>query len=106
MLSLKRDHYRKKIREVDKRIASLADEIRRLETLLSERTRKKEPILKHSLKKELPESERRLVSYLSTGSFQTIDLRRHERRAAKIKRAVFAAIIAVLILIVWIWFRG
>lgn len=90
---------------MDKRIAALSSEIRSLETLLSNRKRKKETIRKHPLKKELTESERRLVSYLSTGSFQTIDLRRHERRAAKIKRAILAAIIVVLIIVVWIWFR-
>ncbi|MEJ2744282.1 MAG: hypothetical protein P8123_01125 [bacterium] len=36
----------------------------------------------------MPESKKRFVSYLSTGSFQTIGLRKHEQRAARIKTAL------------------
>jgi len=41
----------------------------------------------------LPESKKRFVSYLSTGSFQTIALRRHEQRAAKIKGGLLIVLV-------------
>lgn len=106
MLSIRRDHYRKKVREIEKRIASLSSEIKGLEGFIRSSSRKETPPPKHSLRKEIPESKRRLVSYLSTGSFQTMDLRRHEKRAAKIRRVVIIAVIIMLILLIWIWFRG
>lgn len=50
----------------------------------------------------LPESKKRFVSYLSTGSFQTIGLRKHEQRAARIKAAlIMLGIILVAFFLVY-----
>ena len=50
----------------------------------------------------LPESKKRFVSYLSTGSFQTIGLRKHEQRAARIKAAlIMLGVILVVFFLVY-----
>lgn len=50
----------------------------------------------------MPESKKRFVSYLSTGSFQTIGLRKHEQRAARIKAAlIMTGIILVVFFLVY-----
>jgi len=48
----------------------------------------------------MPESKKRFVSYLSTGSFQTIGLRKHEQKAAKVKGLL--AMIAIMIAVFFI----
>lgn len=55
----------------------------------------------------LPEAQKRFVSYLSTGSFQTIGLRQHEQRNAKVKMILTAlgAVVGAFI-IIYIFFRS
>jgi hypothetical protein len=45
----------------------------------------------------LPDSKKRFISYLSAGSFQTIALRKHEQRSAKIRTVIL--VIAVITLV-------
>lgn len=106
MRSIKRDRYNRKIRDIEKRIASLSSEIRSLESLISNGAREKSTAHKLHPEKGSPEKRRRLASYLSTGSFHTIDLRRHERRAARIKRAVIVVVSLAIIFLIWVWLWG
>ncbi|MCX6353741.1 MAG: hypothetical protein NTZ78_02410 [Candidatus Aureabacteria bacterium] len=74
---------------IKRRMTEIDRQIRKLEKFVANprlRKKKDEVTIARLLGPTiLPESKKRFVSYLSTGSFQTIALRRHEQRAAKIK---------------------
>ncbi|MCX6357571.1 MAG: hypothetical protein NT045_06835 [Candidatus Aureabacteria bacterium] len=85
------------IKAIDARISTLQGEIKRLDRFIEHPrpTRRREEVTIARLlgPTVLPESKKRFVSYLSTGSFQTIGLRRHEQRAAKIKAAIIVLLV-------------
>lgn len=85
------------LRSINARLAEIERQIRRLDSFVANpRPRKHRDdvtvtrLLGSTI---LPESKKRFVSYLSTGSFQTIGLRRHEQKAAKIKAALIILLI-------------
>ena len=43
----------------------------------------------------MTDSKKRFVSYLSTGSFQTIGLRKHEQRAARVKAGIVMVVVVL-----------
>jgi hypothetical protein len=94
------------IKLIRNRLAGIDREIRNLnkfiENPLPKRRREESPIGKLLGPTILPESKKRFVSYLSTGSFQTIGLRKHEQRAARIKAAlIMTGIILVVFILVY-----
>jgi hypothetical protein len=94
------------IKLIRNQLAGIDREIRNLnrfiENPLPRRRREEAPLGKLLGPTILPESKKRFVSYLSTGSFQTIGLRKHEQRAARIKTAlIMTGIILVLFFLVY-----
>ena len=85
------------IREVDGRLSEINREIRRLDRFIArpkpEKNRDKVTVARLLGPTVMPDSKKRFVSYLSTGSFQTIGLRKHEQRAARIKAGIVMVVI-------------
>ena len=103
----KRRPFRKRIRELDKRIAAIDGRIEKLSSFLERpasapgRPGPPRRDLRHE-KARRPDF--RLASFLSTGSFQSVDMRQHERRAARRRRLVFWIIVAVILLGIYLYF--
>ncbi len=85
------------IGEVDGRLSEISREIRRLDRFIAmpkpEKNRDKVTVARLLGPTVMPDSKKRFVSYLSTGSFQTIGLRKHEQRAARIKAGIVMVVI-------------
>jgi hypothetical protein len=85
------------IREVDGRLSEINREIRRLDRFIArpkpEKKRDEVTVARLLGPTVMPDSKKRFVSYLSTGSFQTIGLRKHEQRAARIKAGIVMVVI-------------
>lgn len=88
------------LEEVNGRLSALNREIRRLDRFIARPTPEKKRdevsvarILGPSI---LPDSKKRFVSYLSAGSFQTMGLRKHERRAARTKTAIVMVVVILV----------
>ncbi|MDD5557311.1 MAG: hypothetical protein PHN82_08690 [bacterium] len=89
-----------RIASIDERLGRIEAEIRRVERFLAHPRpdRRREEVTRTRLlgPTVLPESKKRFVSYLSTGSFQTIGLRKHEMRAARVKAVLMMASILLV----------
>ena len=85
------------IRNVNGRLSEIHREIRRLDRFIArpkpEKNRDKVTVARLLGPTVMPDSKKRFVSYLSTGSFQTIGLRKHEQRAARIKTGIVMVVI-------------
>lgn len=102
------DYISSRIRAIDSRLSVIDREIRSLGRLLSgSRPRKKKPVgmvTRHIASPVLPDSKKRFVSYLSTGSFQTIGLRRHEQKSAKLKTIIAGLAVVIFVFYVIYFF--
>ncbi len=102
----RRDFISSHIKLIRNQLTGIDREIRNLnkfvENPLPKRKREDVPLGKLLGPTILPESKKRFVSYLSTGSFQTIGLRKHEQRAARIKTAlIVTGVILVLFILLY-----
>jgi hypothetical protein len=92
------------IKSIKGRLAKIDRDITNLDRFIAnplpKKKREEAPLGKLLGPTVIPESKKRFVSYLSTGSFQTIGLRKHEQRAARIKTALImtGVILAVFLL--------
>jgi hypothetical protein len=94
------------LRSLDGRLEEIQNEVKRLEAFVRNPRppRQREEVTKARLLGPtiLPDSKKRFVSYLSAGSFQTIGLRKHEQKAAKIKGLlIMVAIVLVVFFLVY-----
>ncbi len=99
------------LKTIDGRLAKLDREIENLSKFVEKprpkRQREATPIVRRLNSNSLPDSEKRFVSYLSAGSFQTIGLRKHERRSAKIKMAILVvAVVTVVAILIYSFFKS
>lgn len=87
------------LREVEGHLSEVNREIRRLDRFIAnpkpDRKRDETTVARLLGPTLVPDSKKHFVSYLSAGSFQTIGLRKHEQRAAKVK----AVIVMVLLIL-------
>ena len=102
LIPFKKDFTSSRVKAINGRLAKINREIKSLNRFVSQpRSRGKREALTLARgigSTVLPDSQKRFVSYLSTGSFQTISLRKHEQRSAKIK-----AVIATIAIIVFVF---
>lgn len=105
------NYYSREIFAIDREIASISREIRRLEKSLRKMKKAAEPPLvsprKKLLKKQAPESEtrRRLVSYLSAGTIQTIRQEKFRSDIVRRRRYLMAALILILAGVVFLLWK-
>ena len=109
-LSLRgKDRISERIREIDGRLSRIRREMRELNRVLRHPSRQKRPLEsvgQRLVPPVMPESKKRFVSYLSAGSFQTISLRRHEQRSARVRAFLaVAAVIVFVFLLVYFFLR-
>jgi hypothetical protein len=87
------------LREVEGRLSAVNREIRRLDRFIArpkpERKRDDVTVARLLGPSLMTDSKKRFVSYLSTGSFQTIGLRKHEQRAARVKAGIVMVVVVL-----------
>jgi hypothetical protein len=89
------------LKELDGRLSEVNREIRRLDRFIAkpkpEKRHDEGTVARFLGPTVMPDSKKRFVSYLSTGSFQTIGLRKHEQRAARIKTGIVMVVIILVV---------
>ena len=107
----RRNFVASRLKALDGKLVKIDREIKSLDRFIANPRRKKKRNAVTTTRlleaAPLPDSKKRFISYLSAGSFQTIGLRKHEQRSAKIKAAVLIlAVITLVFLLVYGFLRS